>query len=63
MGSRETWKDKVLQWVVDKLPLGILYRATVRAWAIASTGMFSAKEAGAITVFDTLQALTVEQRK
>ncbi len=56
MRDEGAW-SRFLWWFIDRLPLEIIRRSTIRGWTLASTGRFSHKEAGAITAFDVIEAL------
>jgi hypothetical protein len=47
--------EKLATWIAWHLPRQIVYWTIVRIFAVSSTGKFSNKEAGSITLFDAIE--------
>lgn len=50
-------KDKIIRWIVWKLPPKILYWAVVRGFADATTGKYGNREAPSVTYKQVMDSI------
>jgi hypothetical protein len=67
MGETPTWKTKLRDWLLDaivyRLPLRVLYGAVIRVWALATTRYYTDKSPDQVDIWAALSALQGEINK